>query len=91
MPKRLRQNPTVASLIAEVLRKARDLPTPITAQEMARRIGVTPETLSRMKTRGIGDAAVIADMAAVVGFRLTLVNEDNVKAKILSGGILDAD
>lgn len=62
---------------------------PVTAGEMARRAGISPETLSRMKQLGRGDAAVIGDLAAIVGLRLRLSREDNLQEKMLTGGFFD--
>lgn len=62
---------------------------PVTAGEMARRVGISPETLSRMKQLGRGDAAVIGDLAAIVGLRLRLSREDNFQERMLTGGFFD--
>ncbi len=53
--------------------KAQDLP----AYELAQRVGVTPETLSRIKKRGHGDWALLNRMAKTVGKRLILVPDDS--------------
>lgn len=89
MPKRQRRNPVVSVLISDILLAGKSMDPPVTAGEMARRVGVSPETLSRMKNLGRGDAAVISDLAAIVGLHLKLVKEDGLQEKMLTGGFFD--
>lgn len=86
-----RNNPEVRRLLNEILQAAKDAPVPLTAEEMARRIGIAPETLSRMKREGRADSAVIADLAALLGMRLKLVPLDDIKDKMLAGSFFDHD
>lgn len=62
---------------------------PITGAELARRTGISQETLSRMKRHGRGDIAVIAEMAAVVGMRLKLVPIEEQTQKLMTGEFFD--
>lgn len=89
MPKIQRRNPDISVLLAEILLAGRNMTPPVTAGEMARRVGISPETLSRMKQLGRGDAAVIGDLAAIVGFRLRLSREDDLQERMLNGEFFD--
>lgn len=62
---------------------------PLSAAELARRAGVSPETLSRMKRHGRGDIAVIAELAAVVGMRLKLAPQEELTHKLMNGAFFD--
>ena len=62
---------------------------PVSAAEMARRVQITPTSLSRMKKAGRGDIAVIAELARIVGMRLVLAPDDTTLAKIQSGSFFD--
>jgi len=61
----------------------------ITANELARRGGIAPETLSRMKNLGRADTGTLEDLAAVVGMRLKLVPQDEIKDKMVTGSFFD--
>lgn len=91
MPKRQRRNQDVSVLLSEIVLAGKTMTPPVTAGEMAKRAGISPETLSRMKHLGRGDAAVIGDLAAIVGFRLKLVREDGLQEKMLTGRFFDDD
>lgn len=45
-------------------------------QALAKRAGVAPETLSRMKTRGHGDFGLLVRLARVVRLKLVAVPDD---------------
>lgn len=57
----------------------------ITQKELATRAGISPETLSRMKTRGSGDFSVLNEMAIIVGLRLALVPDNETLNAIREG------
>lgn len=57
----------------------------ISGKELARRAGITPETLSRMRSRGSGDFGVINEMAKIVGTRLALVPDHDTLQSIRDG------
>ena len=54
-------------------------------KELARLAGVRPETLSRMKSRGTGDFALIDRLARAVGLKLAVVPDDDQLARIQQG------
>lgn len=73
-------------LLGEVLAAAKA--KGIEQQELARRAGIRPETLSRLKGRGGGDLNTLDSMARVVGLRLALVADDDLTARIERGDLL---
>ena len=89
MPKRQQRSAEVATLIAEIVKVGKAMSPSINAGELAERVGISPETLSRMKTRGSGDIAVVSNLAAVVGLQLKLSKSENEKDKILKGEFFD--
>lgn len=54
-------------------------------KELARLAGVRPETLSRMKSRGTADFALIDRLARAVGLKLTVVPDDDQLTRIQQG------
>ena len=54
-------------------------------KELARLAGVRPETLSRMKSRGTADFALIDRLARAVGLKLAVVPDDDQLARIQQG------
>lgn len=76
-------NDRVPALLEQILAAAKG--QGILAKELAVRAGITPETLSRMKRRGSGDAAVLDALARVVGLRLALLPDDERLEAIRSG------
>lgn len=58
---------------------------PVTTGEMARRAGISPETLSRMNKLGHGDIAVVNNLAGIVGLQLKLTTNNDNRGKILTG------
>ncbi|MFP5419454.1 MAG: hypothetical protein ACLGHA_09910 [Gammaproteobacteria bacterium] len=76
-------------MIGAIIAAGRNMDPPVSAAELARRVQLAPVTLSRMKTSGRGDIAVIADMAKIVGLRLALAPDDAVLAKLQSGSFFD--
>lgn len=70
-------------LLDEILAKAGALG--IDQRTLAKRAGITPETLSRMKGRGSGDFSVLNAMARVVGLHLALAPDDETLKAIETG------
>lgn len=89
MAKSRRESSDAKALIGMIIAAGRNMDSPISAAELARRVQLAPVTLSRMKTSGRGDIAVIAEMAKIVGLRLVLVPDDEVLAKLQSGSFFD--
>lgn len=54
-------------------------------QDLARRAGATPETLSRMKSRGNGEFGLLVRLARVVGLRIAVL-PDNPALESLQRG-----
>jgi transcriptional regulator with XRE-family HTH domain len=63
-------------LLSQVLERARA--QGIRQKELARRAGTTPETLSRVKARGRGDAELLVRLGRIVGLRLSWVPDDDL-------------
>ncbi|MFA7594522.1 MAG: helix-turn-helix transcriptional regulator [Thiohalobacteraceae bacterium] len=80
---RTTDNSQVQALLKQILAVAKTQGIP--GKELAVRAGIAPETLSRMKGRGSGDAAVLDALARVVGLRLALVPDDERLEAIRSG------
>lgn len=78
-----RENFRIRSLLEEILARAKV--QGIHGKDLAVRAGIAPETLSRMKARGSGDAAVIAALAHVVGLKLILAPDDDRLEAIRDG------
>jgi hypothetical protein len=76
-------------LIVAILQTAKAMQPPISAADIARRVQLSPVSLSRMKKDGRGDIAVIAEMARVVGLKLALVPDDSTLDKLQSGSFFD--
>lgn len=76
-------NDRIRALLEQILAAAKEQGIP--GRELAVRAGIAPETLSRMKGRGSGDAAVLDALARVVGLRLALVPDDERIEAIRSG------
>ena len=89
MARTRRESPDAKALIGTIIAAGRNMNPPISAAELARRVQLAPVTLSRMKTSGRGDIAVIAEMAKIVGLRLVLAPDDAVLAKLQSGSFFD--
>lgn len=79
-------NSPFSVLLSTVLAQARS--RGIDQRELARRAGIRPETLSRLKGRGEGDLGTLDRMARVVGLRLALVADDALTARIERGELL---
>ena len=54
-------------------------------KELAQLAGIRPETLSRMKSRGTGDFAVLDRLAHAVGMKLAAVPDDDQIERIQQG------
>ena len=54
-------------------------------KELAQLAGIRPETLSRMKSRGTGDFAVLDRLAHAVGLKLVAVPDDDQIERIQQG------
>ena len=72
-------------LLNQIFQAAKQNGTP--QKELAIRAGISPETLSRMKSRGSGDFNVLNKMAHMVGFRLTLAPDDETLNAIREGNL----
>jgi transcriptional regulator with XRE-family HTH domain len=72
-------------LLSQIFQAARQ--HSINQKELAVRAGITPETLSRMKSRGSGDFGVLNKMAHMVGLRLTLAPDDETLNAIREGNL----
>lgn len=90
MPRQHRTSAAAKILIEAILAAAKGQEPPISAAELARRVGVQPITLSRMKIDGRGDISVISEMASIVGLRLTLSTADETLANLQTGKFFDA-
>jgi transcriptional regulator with XRE-family HTH domain len=73
----------VSALLEQILVHAKE--QGISGKDLAVRAGIAPETLSRMKTRGTGDAAVLLALAHVVGLKVILVPDDE-RLEAIRGG-----
>jgi len=89
MAKRRRTSAQGQALIKAILDTGRRMTPPLTAAELARRVDLTPTSLSRMKKDGRGDIAVITELARIVGLRLTLAPDDTALEKLESGSFFD--
>lgn len=70
---------TLAELTQEAERRG------MSGVELARRVGIAPETLSRMRQRGTGDFATIARMAEVLGYQISLLPKTGPITDVLKG------
>lgn len=77
------QQEAFLKILSEILDKSKE--KGITARELAIRVGIAPETLSRMKSKGRGDFGVLNKMATIVGLRLGLVPDDETLESIRKG------
>lgn len=57
----------------------------IEEQELARRAGAAPETLSRMKARGNGEFGLLVRLARVVGLRIAALPDSEVLESLQRG------
>ena len=74
-------------LLEGVLRKARELG--MNQRDIARRAGISPESLSRAKKAGDMRVSTLNELAAVVGLKLALVGDQPLIAKIDSGSLFE--
>lgn len=74
---------TVRSVLNSILTAAET--KKLKEKELARRAGLRPETLSRMKSRGTGDFTLIDRLARVVGLKLATVPDDDKLERIQKG------
>lgn len=74
---------TFLFLLIQILDRAKGQGIP--AKDLALRVGISPETLSRMKRRGSGDVNLLDAMARVVGLKLALVPDDSRLEAIRTG------
>jgi len=70
-------------LLAEVL--VRGAEQGMDAKTMARRLPISPETLSRMKARQNADFATLDALGRLVGLRLAFVPDDDALETIRKG------
>lgn len=77
------QNPVFVALLKEILDAG--AVAGMSHAQMAQRVGITPETLSRMKSRGNGDFDVLEKLSKLVGKRLILIADDSTQAAIRRG------
>lgn len=80
-----RQKQAFRTLFAEILAKGKALGTFRTKKELAMRLGLRAETLSRMPKSGNGDFATLQSMARMTGYRLALVPDDDRIERIQKG------
>jgi transcriptional regulator with XRE-family HTH domain len=74
-------------LLQVVLRKARE--QGLSQRDVARRAGITPESLSRAKKAGDMRVSTLNELAAVVGLKLALIADQPLIAKIDSGSLFE--
>lgn len=74
-------------LLQTILLKGRELG--MNQRDIARRAGITPESLSRAKKSGDMRVSTLNDLAAVVGLKLMLVADRPVISKIDSGSLFE--
>lgn len=79
---------SISDIIDAVESQARAQGMKAPLQELAGRVGVRPETLSRMKSRGTGDFALIEALVREVDMRLVLVHQDERLESIQRGEFL---
>lgn len=87
MRKKHPPSPTLVALLGEILKRAREVHG-WTGAELAARVNIRPELLSRMRTRGTGDFSVLEALAREVGLRLTLAPADSLLDRIRRGEYL---
>ena len=74
-------------LLQVVLRKARE--QGLSQRDVARRAGITPESLSRAKKAGDMRVSTLNELAAVVGLKLALIADQPLIAKIDNGSLFE--
>lgn len=72
-------------IVSKILNRAKQ--RGITQEELAARAGVSRETVSRMKRRE-ADFGTVAKLAAIVGFKLDVL-EDDERVEAVQQGLLD--
>ena len=84
MPRRTLAEPEAFhQLLDRILRSASE--RGMQEGELARRAGISPATLSRLKSRGDAPAGVLVRLGRIVGLRLTLVPDDDTLEAIERG------
>ena len=77
------QQQAFENLLSEVL--ARGAEKGMDAQSMAKRLPISPETLSRIKHRNNADFATLDALGRLVGLRLAFVPDDDALETIRKG------
>lgn len=77
------QQEAFLELLAEVLKRGSE--QGMDAKTMAKRLPVSAETLSRMKSRKNGDFATLDALGRLVGLRLAFVPDDDALESIRKG------
>lgn len=80
-----RQKTAFLGLVGQVLTRGKQKHVYRKEKELAHRLGISQETLSRIKSRGNADFATLDKMARMVGLRLALVPNNDAAEAIRQG------
>ena len=79
----------IADLIEQIIQEGKN--KGLDQKGIARKAGISPETLSRAKRASDLQLSTLVRLAAAVGLRVALVQDRPVLEKILSGDVFGAD
>lgn len=85
--KPLTQSDLLVDLLGQIVAAGKE--QNMTAADIAIRAGLAPQTISRMKARQSGDFGAVANMAAVVGLKLTLTAKSSKAGRIAAGAFFE--